>query len=149
MPIYSYRCESCGHQQDVLRKISDAPLEICTACGAASFRKQVTAAGFQLKGSGWYVTDFREAASKPGAAKPDQAPDSGAGSAVNEEGGNTGKDSAAGGKPGDKRAVKNAATDSAPRPAARDKSAGSGPTTAPASAPAAPGSAAAPAAGAK
>jgi len=59
MPIYAYKCESCGHAKDVLQKISDAQLTVCPACGAASFRKQVTAAGFQLKGSGWYVTDFR------------------------------------------------------------------------------------------
>ena len=59
MPIYAYKCESCGHAKDVLQKISDAPLSECPACGASSFRKQLTAAGFQLKGSGWYVTDFR------------------------------------------------------------------------------------------
>lgn len=59
MPIYAYKCESCGHAKDVLQKISDAPLSECPACGAATFRKQLTAAGFQLKGSGWYVTDFR------------------------------------------------------------------------------------------
>jgi len=59
MPIYAYKCESCGHAKDVLQKISDAPLTECPACGKASFHKQVTAAGFQLKGSGWYVTDFR------------------------------------------------------------------------------------------
>lgn len=59
MPIYAYKCESCGHAKDVLQKVSDEPLSTCPACGAASFRKQITAAGFQLKGSGWYVTDFR------------------------------------------------------------------------------------------
>ena len=59
MPIYAYKCESCGHAKDVLQKISDAPLTECPACGASTFNKQLTAAGFQLKGSGWYVTDFR------------------------------------------------------------------------------------------
>ncbi|BFO56912.1 FmdB family zinc ribbon protein [Acidovorax sacchari] len=59
MPIYAYKCGSCGHAKDVLQKISDAPLTVCPACGAETFSKQVTAAGFQLKGSGWYVTDFR------------------------------------------------------------------------------------------
>lgn len=59
MPIYAYKCSSCGHAKDVLQKISDAPLTVCPACGAEAFSKQVTAAGFQLKGSGWYVTDFR------------------------------------------------------------------------------------------
>jgi putative FmdB family regulatory protein len=59
MPIYAYRCATCGHAKDVLRKISDPPLSTCPACGAETFAKQVTAAGFQLKGSGWYATDFR------------------------------------------------------------------------------------------
>ena len=59
MPIYAYKCGSCGHAKDVLQKLSDPQLTVCPACGAAAFSKQVTAAGFQLKGSGWYVTDFR------------------------------------------------------------------------------------------
>jgi putative FmdB family regulatory protein len=59
MPIYAYRCDACGHAKDVLQKVSDPLLTTCPACGADSFKKQVTAAGFQLKGSGWYVTDFR------------------------------------------------------------------------------------------
>ena len=68
MPIYAYRCAACGHAQDVLQKMSDPVLTVCPACGAASYAKQLTAAGFQLKGSGWYVTDFRggnTAAPKP------------------------------------------------------------------------------------
>ena len=60
MPIYAYKCESCGHAKDILQKMSDAPLVDCPACGAPAFKKQLTAAGFQLKGSGWYVTDFRD-----------------------------------------------------------------------------------------
>lgn len=63
MPIYAYRCESCGHAKDVLQKMSDPVLSTCPACGAECFKKQLTAAGFQLKGSGWYVTDFRGGAS--------------------------------------------------------------------------------------
>ena len=59
MPIYAYRCGSCGFQKDVLQKMSDAPLTQCPECKEETFSKQVTAAGFQLKGSGWYVTDFR------------------------------------------------------------------------------------------
>lgn len=59
MPIYAYRCSRCGHEQDVLRKISDPPLTTCPACGQDAYEKQVTAAGFRLKGSGWYETDFR------------------------------------------------------------------------------------------
>ncbi len=68
MPIYAYKCESCGHAKDVLQKISDAPLTECPACGKPSFSKQLTAAGFQLKGSGWYVTDFRGGAGGASAA---------------------------------------------------------------------------------
>ena len=59
MPIYAYRCSECGNAKDVLQKMSDPVLTECPACGAQAFTKQVTAAGFQLKGSGWYVTDFR------------------------------------------------------------------------------------------
>ncbi|NBW49362.1 MAG: zinc ribbon domain-containing protein [Betaproteobacteria bacterium] len=59
MPIYAYKCESCGFAKDVLQKISDAPLQDCPQCHAPAFKKQLTAAGFQLKGSGWYVTDFK------------------------------------------------------------------------------------------
>lgn len=59
MPIYAYKCQSCGFAKDVLQKISDAPLSSCPSCSAPTFTKQLTAAGFQLKGSGWYVTDFK------------------------------------------------------------------------------------------
>ena len=69
MPIYAYRCEACGFAKDVLQSISAAPLTDCESCGKPEFRKQVTAAGFQLKGSGWYVTDFRNGATP--AAKAD------------------------------------------------------------------------------
>ena len=72
MPIYAYKCESCGHRQDALQKMSDPPLTVCPACGASAYVKQVTAAGFQLKGSGWYVTDFRDGSSKKD--KPSFAP---------------------------------------------------------------------------
>ncbi len=80
MPIYAYRCEACGFAKDVLQKISDAPLTDCPQCGKAEFRKQVTAAGFQLKGSGWYVTDFR-GGSGGGASAPAKAESSGSASA--------------------------------------------------------------------
>jgi putative FmdB family regulatory protein len=60
MPIYAYRCTTCGHAKDVLRKMSDPLLTECPNCGAPTFVKQVTAAGFKLKGTGWYVTDFRD-----------------------------------------------------------------------------------------
>ena len=73
MPIYAYRCESCGHAKDVLQKLSDPMLTVCPACGADTFRKQLTAAGFQLKGSGWYVTDFKGGAA-PAPKSDDAAP---------------------------------------------------------------------------
>ena len=59
MPIYAYRCDECGFAKDVLQKISDPVLTLCPHCGKSAFKKQVTAAGFQLKGTGWYATDFR------------------------------------------------------------------------------------------
>jgi putative FmdB family regulatory protein len=91
MPIYAYRCESCGHAKDVLQKVSDPLLTVCPACHAETFKKQLTAAGFQLKGSGWYVTDFKggngaakgpatPAADKPADAAPKTEPSSGSSS---------------------------------------------------------------------
>ncbi|ALT78045.1 MULTISPECIES: FmdB family zinc ribbon protein [unclassified Roseateles] len=67
MPIYAYRCAECGHAKDVLQKLSDAPLTTCPACHAEAFSKQITAAGFQLKGSGWYATDFKGGAASTSA----------------------------------------------------------------------------------
>ena len=72
MPIYAYKCASCGFAQDEMLKVSDAPLTICPACGKPEYHKQVSAAGFQLKGSGWYVTDFK-GGNKP-AEKKDAPP---------------------------------------------------------------------------
>jgi putative FmdB family regulatory protein len=69
MPIYAYRCTSFGFEKDHLQKLSDPVLSTCPECGAASYAKQVTAAGFQLKGNGWYATDFKGGATPP-AAKP-------------------------------------------------------------------------------
>ena len=82
MPIYAYRCEECGFAKDVLQKMSDPVLTVCPSCGKSSFKKQVTAAGFQLKGTGWYVTDFRggstpatgAAPAADGSAAPSAAP---------------------------------------------------------------------------
>ena len=70
MPIYAYKCDACGHVKDVLQKMSDGPLTDCPACGAPKFSKQLTAPGFQLKGTGWYATDFKGggAAAVPAAA---------------------------------------------------------------------------------
>jgi putative FmdB family regulatory protein len=79
MPIYAYRCEACGFAKDVLQKISDPQLTDCPTCGKATFKKQVTAAGFQLKGTGWYATDFRGGA---GTSAPPVAPVDPAGKAA-------------------------------------------------------------------
>jgi putative FmdB family regulatory protein len=70
MPIYEYRCAACGHQEDHLQKLSEAPLSRCPVCGKKKYEKQLSAAGFQLKGSGWYATDFK-GGKKPEAAKPE------------------------------------------------------------------------------
>ena len=74
MPIYEYRCAACGHKLETLQKFTEAPLSDCPACGKSSLSKLVSAAGFQLKGSGWYATDFRNSGAKP-AAKSDAGKD--------------------------------------------------------------------------
>ena len=79
MPIYEYRCSSCGHELEALQKFSDAPLADCPSCHAATLVKLLSAAGFQLKGSGWYATDFKGSGGKPAPAKSDAAAASGTG----------------------------------------------------------------------
>jgi putative FmdB family regulatory protein len=69
MPIYEYRCNSCGSKKEHLQKISDAPISICPACGSNDYSKLISAAGFQLKGSGWYVTDFKNNKTEKTASK--------------------------------------------------------------------------------
>ena len=73
MPIYEYRCSSCGHEKEVLARMSDKPLTKCPECGKRTLKKQVSAAGFQLKGTGWYATDFKNNSAKKPAAKADKA----------------------------------------------------------------------------
>ncbi|MCW5633850.1 MAG: zinc ribbon domain-containing protein [Rubrivivax sp.] len=136
MPIYAYRCTSCGHAKDVLQKVSDPLLTDCPACGAPTFVKQVTAAGFQLKGSGWYVTDFRGGSNA-------------AGKAADGEGS---KDKAAEGgeKTGDKagdRAADKPADPAAGKAAGGASAAAAVPAAAPSSAPAPPTAAAPPSSG--
>lgn len=101
MPIYAYRCDACGHGRDVLQKMSDSPLTDCPSCGAAgTFKKQLTAAGFQLKGSGWYVTDFRGGSGgATGAASTSAAPASGASGASGDSSGSTGSSASASAAP--------------------------------------------------
>ena len=75
MPIYAYRCTSCGFEKDVMQKISDARLTHCPACNTENFAKQLTAAGFQLKGTGWYATDFKGGGAKAVTAKVESSVD--------------------------------------------------------------------------
>ena len=75
MPIYEYRCGNCGFQKDYLQKLSDAPLTRCPACGEKKLSKLVSAAGFQLKGKGWYATDFKSAGKKPAEKKTEAKTD--------------------------------------------------------------------------
>ncbi len=74
MPIYEYACRACGAQREVMQKVSESPLTQCPACGAEAFEKKISAAGFQLKGSGWYVTDFRGGARKDAAGGESASP---------------------------------------------------------------------------
>jgi putative FmdB family regulatory protein len=76
MPIYEYRCDECGHQDEHLQKLSEAQLSVCPACNKPSYKKQLSAAGFQLKGSGWYATDFKSAGKKPVDKKADSKSES-------------------------------------------------------------------------
>ena len=71
MPIYEYKCAACGHQEEHLQKVSEKPLAKCPACGKKKYQKQLSAAGFQLKGSGWYATDFKGGGSKKEEKRPD------------------------------------------------------------------------------
>jgi putative FmdB family regulatory protein len=118
MPIYAYKCASCGHAKDVLQKMSDDPLTECPACGAAAFSKQVTAAGFQLKGSGWYVTDFRSNAGGGAAPVADKAGDKAADTKPAEKSAEKAADTAAkpadsGTKPADSSSTTKSGTPSA------------------------------------
>ncbi len=76
MPIYEYRCGACGHQEEFLQKISEPPLTECPVCRKKTFNKLLSAAGFQLKGSGWYATDFKNKTSKPAEKKPEEKSES-------------------------------------------------------------------------
>ena len=106
MPIYAYKCSACEHRFDALQKISDAPLTVCPSCGAPALAKQLTAAGFQLKGSGWYATDFKDGGAK-GAPPADKSGDK-----SGDQAGEKTADKAAD-KPGEKSADKSAESTSA------------------------------------
>lgn len=106
MPIYEYRCEHCGHELEKMQKISDAPLTDCPECGQPALKKLISAAGFRLKGGGWYETDFKKSGDKKknlhdgggekkdSAAKPDSAGSSGSGAAKSDTASSTSKPAA-------------------------------------------------------
>jgi len=75
MPIYEYRCSVCGHQEEFLQRVSEPPLTECPVCRKPTFTKLLSAAGFQLKGSGWYATDFKSKSSKPAEKKTEEKSD--------------------------------------------------------------------------
>jgi len=77
MPIYEYECQKCGHQMEALQKMSDDPLKECPVCGEHELKKLVSAAGFRLKGGGWYETDFKSGSKKNIAASSDSSGSSG------------------------------------------------------------------------
>lgn len=122
MPIYGYRCSACGHQKDALQKLSDAPLTKCPSCEQETFCKEVSAPAFQLKGTGWYVTDFRDGNKGKSDAKPDSDGAAAPADKGTSESGNTGSD----------KSASAASTDSAKS----SDSAGSSSTPTPAPAPA-------------
>lgn len=130
MPIYAYRCESCGFGKDVLQKMSDPQLTQCPECGKDTFRKQVTAAGFQLKGSGWYVTDFRggNSGAKAPAADANAASNGGSGENAAASNGAATSETAAASNTATAGSSSTAATPAAPAasPAASASSSGSG-----------------------
>jgi putative FmdB family regulatory protein len=76
MPIYEYRCQACGHQEEFLQRVNEPPFTECPVCHKPTFQKLLSAAGFQLKGSGWYATDFKNKSSKPAEKKADDKSES-------------------------------------------------------------------------
>ena len=85
MPIYEYRCSSCGFQKEYLRKVSDPVMSVCPECGKNTFSKMLSAPGFQLKGSGWYATDFKNSGSKPAAKTSSSSEDKGTAKSDNKD----------------------------------------------------------------
>ncbi len=140
MPIYAYRCSNCGHAQDVLQKMSDPLLTVCPVCGQSTYVKQVTAAGFQLKGSGWYVTDFRggDATGKPAPEVTGDAGKGGDGGAEKSGGDASSKGDTKGGdsaKKGEGAAAPSPAPAPSPSASSGSASAPSAPSPSPAAAP--------------
>jgi putative FmdB family regulatory protein len=130
MPIYAYKCSNCGFAKDVLQKMSDPLLTVCPSCGESTFSKQVTAAGFQLKGSGWYVTDFREGGGKKGGEGGDKSssdkPAEKSSEKSSEKSGDSATPAAAAPAPAASKAADKPASAPAPAPAAPSSSSGGG-----------------------
>jgi putative FmdB family regulatory protein len=93
MPIYEYRCSSCGFQKEYLQKVSDPVLSVCPECGKSTFSKMLSAAGFQLKGSGWYATDFKNSGARPAAKTSAESADKGGAKAESKDSGSGKSDS--------------------------------------------------------
>lgn len=133
MPIYEYRCASCGHELEALQKLSEAPLTECPACHKPDLRKLVSAAGFQLKGSGWYVTDFRNSGGKPPATGTAAGKAAGAGTSAGATGAGSDTSSGAGStdsksgdsKPGDSKTSTGSASTTSTTPSTTSGSSGS------------------------
>jgi putative FmdB family regulatory protein len=122
MPIYEYKCAECGFQEEFLQKHSDPQLTVCPSCGKETFKKLLSAAGFQLKGSGWYATDFKGGGAKPAAKSGDDAKGE-SGAAAEKSGGDTGGDKNSGDKnSGDKGSGDKAAEKSSDKGTAAAKS---------------------------
>ncbi len=126
MPIYEYRCGACGFQKEYLQRLNDAPLTECPECSKATFNKMVTAAGFQLKGSGWYATDFKNGQAKKAVDKPDS----------NAESKSDAKSDSKADKADDKPAVKETAKPAADTAAKSAEAPAAKPTPTPATTPA-------------
>jgi putative FmdB family regulatory protein len=126
MPIYEYQCSECGQKKEALQKLSDAPLKDCPACGKPTLTKLISAAGFQLKGSGWYVTDFRGGKS----GKPDSEKSGGKATteAKSGDGDKSGGDKSAESKPAETKSTDTKTTESA-KPAAASSSAAPAPAS--------------------
>ena len=107
MPIYEYRCSSCGFQKEYLQKVTDPVKSVCPECNKKTFTKMLSAAGFQLKGSGWYATDFKNSGAKPAAKTEAKAEDKGAAKVESKDSGSGKSDSGA--KPGGNSESKSAA----------------------------------------
>ena len=122
MPIYEYRCQACGHELEALQKLSEAPLTECPSCHKPELKKLLSAAGFQLKGSGWYATDFRNSGSKPAATSKDKSATNAATSTDGGDASAAGKEASSESKSADKPATATESKPAAPSTPAKSDS---------------------------